>query len=309
MNYFIFKMEEKYKKFKEYNWENSKEWHSYYGNIYPTPPPNKILRYKKKFYRNKIDPDFDIEYSPTNEKEENNHQNSNSNGTNTNSNNNTKSNYYYSKNSSTSLIKTPLLNIETILMILLLFSLPLKYNTKFISIICFLIRSIRLVGKPKYDLAYLKQLLKNESFQTVIFSIEILFDKFNYFLLVPIIISTVVALSENIKLYQLNISSINNMNDLIYNKKEDILQDKSDIELGIVLALFIGIFLNINSMIIFIIHIQVLYIKYFFDYRLQRSFNKLNTYVNNFKNGNNCPPFIKNIIEKIQSFLENLIMR
>ena len=309
MNYFIFKMEEKYKKFKEYNWENSKEWHSYYGNIYPTPPPNKILRYKKKFYRNKIDPDFDIEYSPTNEKEENNHQNSNSNGTNTNSNNNTKSNYYYSKNSSTSLIKTPLLNIETILMILLLFSLPLKYNTKFISIICFLIRSIRLVGKPKYDLAYLKQLLKNESFQTVIFSIEILFDKFNYFLLVPIIISTVVALSENIKLYQLNISSINNMNDLIYNKKEDILQDKSDIELGIVLALFIGIFLNINSMIIFIIHIQVLYIKYFFDYRLQRSFNKLNTYVNNFKNGNNCPPFIKNIIEKIQSFLENLIKR
>ena len=304
-------MEEKYKKFKEYNWENSQEWHSYYENIYPTPPPNKILRYKKKFYRNKIDPDFDIEYSPTNEKEENNHKNSNSNGTNTNS-NNTKSNYYYSnysKNSSTSLIKTPILNIETILMILLLFSLPLKYNTKLISIICFLIRSIRLVGKPKYDLVYLKQLLKNESFQTVIFSIEILFDKFNYFLLVPIVISTVVALSENIKMYQLNINSINNMNDLIYNKKEDILQDKSDIELGIFLALFVGIFLNINSMIIFVVHIQVLYIKYFFDYRLQRSFNKLNTYVNNFKNDNNCPPFIKNIIEKIQSFLENLIKR
>ena len=54
-------MEEKYKKFKDYNWDNSKEWNSYFTNIFPTPTQNKALRYKKKFYRNKIDPDFDID--------------------------------------------------------------------------------------------------------------------------------------------------------------------------------------------------------------------------------------------------------
>ena len=295
-------MEEKYKKFKEYNWDNSEEWHSYFRNIFPTPPENKILRYKKKFYRNKIDPDFDIDYTPSNEeqKEEKNHQNSN--------NSKSSSNFNYNKSSNTnSLIKTPVLNIETVLLFLLLFSLPLKYNTKIIAIIAFLVRSIRLVGKPKFDMTYLKFLLQNESFQTFIFSVELLFAKFNYFLLVPLLISTVVALCENIKVYNFNISGINKVINLINNNKEDLLQDKSDIELGMVLALLVGIFLNMNSILIFIIHIQVLYIIYIFDFRIQRSFTKLNTYVNTFKNSNNCPAMIKNIIEKIQTFIQNLI--
>jgi hypothetical protein len=51
---YLFFMEEKYTQFKEYDW-------AYYTNIFPTPPPSKILIYKKKFYRNKIDLDFDID--------------------------------------------------------------------------------------------------------------------------------------------------------------------------------------------------------------------------------------------------------
>ena len=58
-------MEEKYKKFKEFDWQNNQEWQLYYSNLYPTPPPNKIERYKKKFYKNKIDNDFDIDYQST----------------------------------------------------------------------------------------------------------------------------------------------------------------------------------------------------------------------------------------------------
>ena len=57
----------KYKKFKEFDWVGSKEWQLYYTNLFPTPPPSKILRYKKKFYHNKIDPDFDINYQPPEE--------------------------------------------------------------------------------------------------------------------------------------------------------------------------------------------------------------------------------------------------
>ena len=35
-----------------------------YNNLYPSPPITKLLYYKKKFYRNNIDPDFDINYIP-----------------------------------------------------------------------------------------------------------------------------------------------------------------------------------------------------------------------------------------------------
>lgn len=295
-------MEEKYKKFLEYNWENSDEWHSYYINLFPTPPENKIIRYKKKFYRNKIDPDFDIDYKPAFSKEEEQEQKK-SQSTNNNTNKTSSSNSSQKNDYS----KTPLLNIETILMLLFPFSLPLKYNSKIISIIIFLIRSIRLVGIPKFEMAYLHQLLKNESFQVFIYSIEILIEKFNFFLMVPIIISMTIAFCENIKKYNLNLGTkINQIIDWMNNKKEDILQDKSDIELGMVIFLIVGFMLKINSLIIFIIHIQVLYIKYNFDFRLKRSLNKLNSYVNLFKNSNNCPVICKNIIEKIQNMFEYL---
>ena len=105
-----------------------------------------------------------------------------------------------------------------------------------------------------------------------------------YFLIIPIIISTFIAISENIKAYNLKFAKINEIVELIINKKEDLLQDKSDIELGMVIFLFFGFFLKINSFLIFIIHVQILYIKYNFGFRLKRSFNKLNAYIDNFKN-------------------------
>lgn len=305
-------MEEKYKKFKEYNWEGSQEWHSYFENIYPTPPKNKFLRYKKKFYRNKIDPDFDIDYKPINYKEDEEQENTkntnNNNKYNSYSNNSSSSNTYQ-KNTSSNYLNTPILNIETILLILFLFSLPLKYNSKLIAFITFLIRSIRLDGIPKFERAYLLQLLKNESFHTFIFSIELLTEKFNYFLLVPIIISTIVAICENIRIYNLNLGKISEIIEVINNKKEDLLQDKSDIELSLSIFLIIGYILKINSILIFIIHIQILFIKYNFDFRLQKSFSILNAYVNQFKNSNNCPSIFKNIIQQIQNMLESLIKR
>ena len=57
-------MEEKYKRFKKFNWAYSDDWQHYYRNLYPSPPISKLLHYKKKFYRNYIDPDFNINYIP-----------------------------------------------------------------------------------------------------------------------------------------------------------------------------------------------------------------------------------------------------
>jgi hypothetical protein len=57
-------MEEKYKKFLEIDWSNNNEWQLYFSNLTPTPPGNKVLYYKKRFYRLKVDNEFDINWEP-----------------------------------------------------------------------------------------------------------------------------------------------------------------------------------------------------------------------------------------------------
>ena len=60
-------MEEKYKQFLNYDWNNSKEWVNFYRNeCYIAAPitAEKIIKARKRFYKDKIDKDFDINYEP-----------------------------------------------------------------------------------------------------------------------------------------------------------------------------------------------------------------------------------------------------
>ncbi len=59
-------MENKYMEFIRYDWDNSEEWKNYLENIFPPPPQSRILYYKKKFYKLKVDSNFDINYIPGN---------------------------------------------------------------------------------------------------------------------------------------------------------------------------------------------------------------------------------------------------
>jgi hypothetical protein len=64
--FFKKEMENKYMEFIRYDWDNSEEWKNYLENIFPPPPQSRILYYKKKFYKLKVDSNFDINYIPGN---------------------------------------------------------------------------------------------------------------------------------------------------------------------------------------------------------------------------------------------------
>jgi len=57
-------MEAKYKAFEEYAWGSSQAWQTKLNNIYPIPEASKMQRIKKRFYKEHVDPDFDINYHP-----------------------------------------------------------------------------------------------------------------------------------------------------------------------------------------------------------------------------------------------------
>ena len=305
-------MDEKYKQFLEYNWVDSKEWQLYYSNLFPTPPPSKILRYKKKFYRNKIDSNFDIDYEPPKQEEtsqQNNAQSQNynqnySNQTNQEafSNEQTFETYKAAQTLARPINSQPLFLIETISLILFIVSLPIRYKTNLLAIIAFLIRTIRLVGIPQFNMTYLQATLMNDACHTLLFAVQIILERLNYYLLFPVIISAVIALCENLKKMNIKLLYI----DLINNKKEEIIQSRSHVEVAIGFVSIIGIFLKLNSILTPIIYWQMIRVRYTLNPYIKESFKEINNYANQIKNSDKCPGIVKTIIDKVQWGVEYL---
>jgi len=303
-------MDEKYKQFQEYNWVDSKEWQLYYSNLFPTPPPSKILRYKKKFYHNKIDSNFDIDYEPPKEEEKtstNNTQypNANQNYSNqtnqeTYSNEQTFETYYAAQNLAHPINSRSLLLVETISLVIFLLSLPIRYKTNLLSIIPFLIRSIRLVGIPEFNMTYLQAALMNDACHTLLFAVQIILDRLNYYMLFPVIISAVLALCDNIKVLNIKVPLGKEYIDYINNKKEEIIQSRANVEVAIGFVSIIGIFLKLNSILTPVIYWQMIRVRYTLNPYIKQSFKEINEFANVIKNSEKCPGLIKTIIDKVQ---------
>ena len=309
-------MEEKYKKFKEYDWVNSEEWQAYYRNIFPTPPPSKVLRCKKRFYRNKIDSDFDIDYKPAEEEESNTYSgysgsSTSSSSTSTNNNTNTSNQDAFSTEQTFETYKAAqtlarpiqsslLQGLETLLLISFLFSLPLRYKTALIGILAFLVRTIRIVGTPRFDMTYLQAFILNDACHTLLFTVQSLSDRTNYYMMLPVAVSAVIALCDNLRTMNLIVGGVKKYIDLVNNKQEEIIQSRSHIEVAIGFVCVAGIFLKINSLLTPIIYWQLLRVRYTLNPYIKQSFAELNNKANVIKNSQKCPAPLKLIIDKVQ---------
>ena len=58
-------MEQKYREFKKFDWTLSDKWQNYLNNIFPTPSRDVLEKIRRKWYKNNIDKDFDINYQPS----------------------------------------------------------------------------------------------------------------------------------------------------------------------------------------------------------------------------------------------------
>ena len=214
-------MEQKYKIFKEYNWAYSSEWNNYYNNLYPSPPIEKLLHYKKKFYRNYIDPEFDINYiPPEGEKEEIKYNPSpeiveknlkkikKQNNNNDSSENKEKSKYekivekYESSRKNYKPINSNIFKYSQLLFsFLFIISIPFGIKTNQFALDAFLIKLFREVGKPIFSKLYLQNLLLNDTFHTIIYIFICSIDYYTYYMLLPIAISIIIATVEDLIIY------------------------------------------------------------------------------------------------------------
>lgn len=300
-------MEEKYKKFQEFDWQNSKEWQLYYSNLYPTPPPSKILRYKKKFYRNKIDSDFDIDYIPpsenTNNSSSNSTYNSTSNSTNYNYNSN---NYDYNSNSQYQTFNTIpkinnpiLLQSETLFFAFFFAACILTFLfPRGILTIAYLIRMARFAGMPKFNMEYVRDLLQCDVFFPLVTQISTCMDRFNYYVIFPQAIFAIIALCENLQ--ALKFDKFQEYRNWVLNNRQKLIICKGHAEVGVGILLIFGAFARINSFLTIIVYWQFLRVKYIMVYEINNSFRVINAKLNDFKGTQICPAPVKSLINGVQ---------
>ena len=295
-------MEEKYKKFLDFDWQTSKEWQLYWTNLYPTPPPSKIERYKRKFYKNKIDYDFDIDYKPPQSEKPQQNQNSYSNNS-TYTDSNSGYTYTYAYPPFNPINSVLLKTIETYLLLFFLMSLPFKFYSKQLASLAYLLRTLRLNGIPKWKVEYLQGLMGIDAIHVLIYSLILFIERFNYYLILPIALATVIDLCDNLN-SEKQLNMFKKYFDMILNRKENLLQDRANIEVGIGFLLIVGVFMRLNSFLLPIIYWQLMKVKYFLQPRIKKSFELLNGHVNKFKNSSTCPSILKVVIDKIQWLFE-----
>ena len=57
-------MEQKFREYRKFDWTLNDKWQQYLSNIFPTPPRDKLEKMRRKWYRDNVDKDFDVNYEP-----------------------------------------------------------------------------------------------------------------------------------------------------------------------------------------------------------------------------------------------------
>ena len=294
-------MESKYMEFIRYDWNNSEEWKNYLENIFPSPPQNRILHYKKKFYKLKIDPDFDVNYIPgqnnnnENQNNQRNNQNQNHEMRNENRNNNDNNNSNFNAD-----IMFLFIDIILSLTSFLAFFIHLKTSINML-IGCLIYKLIKNEGKPKFNQQYLISIINNENFSHLILIILLYIDNSkNYFIAIPIIVYILIDLIDDINLINRNI-----IFSKILSQKQFILKYSNILEINIISPIY-GFFMKKNSFYFIFLYIQYLKFRVYVNQNIINCINNINNYLNNLKSSQNTPKILKNIIHFSQN-LGNVI--
>ncbi len=64
-------MEAKYKAYKSFDWSLNEKWQMHLNNIFPLPPAARLEKIRRKWYKDNVDKEFDLNYEPSSESSSN----------------------------------------------------------------------------------------------------------------------------------------------------------------------------------------------------------------------------------------------
>lgn len=279
-------MESKYSRFLNYDWANSEEWKIYSNNIFPIPQGNRIDHYKKKYYKLKVDQDFDVHYSPNQNYQANQSPNS------------SQRNHINPPSS-----PTPQLIIESLLALLFIIIFYFSDFSLKLSIALFSIRIVSVNGFPKWTIDYLNAVLFNsEDFHLIIYSFILMLKYTTLLLYPPLLVHIVLRLIINVK--KMNIEQLKPYRkyiNYVLSMRKYIIFYLHLYQLLLCLLLFATIFTGLNSILYLVIYWQFIKFSHCVSSSFQQTTNYINVQINRIKESNAIPNGFKIVIEKIQS--------
>lgn len=286
-------MEEKYKKFLQIDWSTNNDWQLYYSNLTPAPPGNKIPYFKKRFYKLKIDPEFDINYEPESEKPK--QQPTSQNPKSPTMNNNFVS--YYS----TSLLGKIFSSIEILLWITAVV-LHLTYHQHSLKVSAFVLffRVFKRIGRPRFNMQYAQVMFMDEHLHILMVHLLLMIDRLNQFCILPFYLTAILNIFDCFRFY----SIFKTLSNKIINKRVTLCELRANSEVLIGFILIIGIFFGVNSFLLPIFYWQFLRFKYIFNSDTSLAFGRLNNSIN--KNKSKLPSPLRFVVNKIQQLCEFL---
>lgn len=315
----------KYKEFLEYDWSKCEKWKIYFMNLYPIPTDKtKVMHLRKKFYNKEIDSDFDFKFDhhtfyegeilnpklnskDNNSSDTNNYTNSYKSNKNENKQekNTNKGYQYYSTEGKIGTVELTSASISAMLWFLFYLNFFSSIMTTSTSTIGCIINIFIDVGFPKFNKDYSDNLINNDYFQILIYSLFVVnSDKLNHVLLVPIGLQALIFISVYAKKYMKICRSLLKLFDkvLVYEHKIERLKAYTFVTIGFLL--FLGILLDVNQGFIIIFHWCYLLFMYKFNYNVRQIFGEINCSIIRVKNGKNTPKLMVYLLDKVLQFCE-----
>ena len=303
-------MEDKYKIFINFDFENNDAWKKYLSSFDLQPNNNQLLRLKKVFYKKNIENDFNVDYVFNSSTSTSNTNTTNAtNATNTNaSTNNTNAN---SSNSSTTNNSQPTMQDKTVYIYifetLLLFYFIIKCiissdSPILIASLSFLLRILRLNWPIELSKVYLSKIIPQDIFSYLLYSLIIHFSS-NYkvfILLIPCIITSLLYMSGFQRRYPTYIPQFLSKYIIKLRDYQDrLVKTRNITEILILPISILGIFLGFNSFFLPLIYYQFIKMRVSVDPKLLAGINEIKNYLLSLQRPGNS--FINTVITKLSN--------
>jgi len=324
-------MSDKRKAFEEYDFTTDPRWSQYRDNL--TFPPNSneyslLAKYKQKFYKRYVDPNFELFDSTETKTNTNNNNNTNTNNTST-SQQSTNTNRNASSPSSSSRIPTqpaPLgsyvfsiqllwlvANILVVIhTVIYIFGNYDAYGRLFLFAgITYILSLYKNYGRPRFNQEYLAQIMLDDNFQYLMFCL-FFFGKMLTLAIIPIVTCSFFHVCNYFKqLLQTRVPSIYQrygyIFDSILTRQVAALNSNANCELFIAVFLFVDIFLSgfLNGILMFIVYMNFLNLRYLRSPYTRSKMDTIGYTLDMYANHPACPGIIRTLYLKIRQTLSS----
>lgn len=259
--------EARYRRYTQYNFAASDTWQQYFNNITPVPPPGRLDRIKKQWYKRNIDPNFDTDWVPG--------------------------------------PPTPFLS--TVAATLVLLSIPALFIHKALHciLVAHIACIIRDHGMPKLQMAYWRATIFDHQLHNAIFCLIFLITQSTVIWIVPTVLGAIPLVAEAFYSHPQLPKFITKQLKQVKDTNQQWAQVKADIEVGLGFLIIAMLLMNSGSLLLLLIYWQILRVKYMISDYTKATFTKIrqtgDIYIST------APNFLQTVWSKIKSSCEYLI--